>query len=254
MLWIERMERFVFGSECLGCGRAARHLDPWLCPDCATELVRESKETVFPGPDAYSLFPMRPLTRRLVHALKYNGISGMATYLVKHSTAVGGNIAMELALFPKPLYFVPVPLHRARFRERGYNQAAVIAAALALVVGGRVCKWLRRRTFVVSQTKLSKEARERNVDGAFECVLPRDVPTRGTVVVVDDVFTTGATTGACLEALERGFAKVKGESAEGPLLKVCTLLYDEPASAVADFVADNQMEWDIGYGPDHGRL
>ena len=142
----------------------------------------------------------------------------------------------ELALLPKPLLFVPVPLHRARFRERGYNQAEMIASALAVVTGGKVCKWLRRRSFVVSQTKLSKEERERNVAFAFEAVLPKKLPERGTVVVVDDVFTTGATTSACLDAFGRDF----------PLpLKVCTLLYDEPASVVADYAADCQMEWDV---------
>ena len=244
MQWIEKVERFVFGAECMGCGSAAEHLDPWLCPKCVQELARESREVSFPGPDVYSLYPMRPLTRRLVHALKYRGVSGMATYLVRHSSVVGGNVATEFALLPRPLYFVPVPLHRARFRERGYNQAGMIAAALSLVVGGCVCKWLRRRTFVVSQTKLSREERERNVENAFECVLPKDLPAQGTVVVVDDVYTTGATTGACLEAIERALAGAGYDRGKSPMLKVCTLLFDEPASAVADFVADNQMEWD----------
>ena len=236
MRWIENVGRFVFGAECLGCGKPSRNLDPWLCPECVAELERESTVELSPGPDTYSLFPMRPLTRKLVHALKYKGISGVATYLVKHSSSVRcGIVREELSLFPKPLYFVPVPLHRARYRERGYNQAEKIAAALAVVFGGKVCRWLRRRTFVVSQTKLSKEQRERNVAYAFERVL-KEVPALGTVVVVDDVFTTGATTSACLAAFGRDF----------PLpLKVCTLLYDEPASAAADYAADNRIEWDI---------
>ena len=236
MRWIENVGRFVFGAECLGCGKPSKSLDPWLCPECVGELERESTVDLFPGPDVCSLFPMRPLTRKLVHALKYKGVSGMATYLVKHSSSVRyGVVREDLSMLPKPLYFVPVPLHRARFRERGYNQAEKIAAALAVVFGGKVCRWLRRRTFVVSQTKLSKEARERNVAYAFECTL-KEPPVSGTVVVVDDVFTTGATTSACLAAFGRGF----------PLpVKVCTLLYDEPASAAADFAADNQMEWDL---------
>jgi predicted amidophosphoribosyltransferase len=242
------VENFVFGAECLGCGHASDQLDPWLCPSCAAELDRASKVSLFPGPDVLSLYPMRPITRRLVHALKYKGIPGMATYLVRHSSArKDGMVGSELDLWPRPLYFVPVPLHRARFRERGYNQAEKIAAALAVSAGGRVCKWLRRKTFVVSQTKLSKEERERNVADAFECVLQKGIPTRGTVVIVDDVYTTGATTGACLAAFERVLAR-SACSGNGPLLKVCTLLYDEPASAVADYVADCQMEWDFEGG------
>lgn len=237
MRWIENVGHFVFGAECLGCGKPSRNLDPWLCPECVAELERESTVGLSPGPDVYSLFPMRPLTRKLVHALKYKSVSGMATYLVKHSSSVRyGVVREDLSMLPKPLYFVPVPLHRARFRERGYNQAEKIAAALAVIFGGKVCRWLKRRTFVVSQTKLSKEQRERNVAYAFECTL-KEVPVSGTVVVVDDVFTTGATTSACLAAFGHNF----------PLpLKVCTLLYDEPASAAADFAADNQMEWEVG--------
>lgn len=231
-----RIGGFVFGMECLGCGCVSETLDPWLCKSCGEELKRESKAPSFPGPDVFCLFPMRPLTRRLIHALKYKSIPGMATYLVKRSSASKwGMVGQELSLLPQPLYFVPVPLHRARYRERGYNQAEKIAAALASMTDGKVCRWLRRKTFVVSQTKLSREKREWNVAGAFERVLPKELPRTGTVVVVDDVFTTGATTMSCLGAFGRDF----------PLpLKVCTLLYDEPATAAADFAADIQADWE----------
>ena len=80
------------------------------------------------------------------------------------------------------------------------------------------------------------DGRTLNVAGAFVADFPREMPTRGSVVVVDDVFTTGATTSACMAAFGRDF----------PLpLKVCTLLYDEPASAAADYAADNRVEWDV---------
>ena len=161
----------------------------------------------------------------------------MASYLVKHSSAVnGGEVAQFIAMFASPFFFVPVPLHPSRFRERGYNQAQKIAAAFASCTGGRVCNWLTRRNFRVSQTKLSRKEREWNVAGAFGANLPRKLPERGTVFVVDDVYTTGATTGSCVSAFGRSF----------PLdVKVCTLLYDEPATAVMDFVADCRMGWDV---------
>jgi len=167
---------------------------------------------------------MRTLSRRLIHALKYKSIPGVASYLVRRSSLCNRGLASQfLAQFPEPYFFVPVPLHRARYRERGYNQAEKIAAALAWAVHGRVCKWLYRKTFHVSQTKLS-----------FGTRLPEKMPTRGTVFSVDDVFTTGATTGACMAAFGKDF----------PLnVKICTLLYEEPATAVMDFVADNSVEW-----------
>ncbi|WP_290761359.1 ComF family protein [Fibrobacter sp. UBA4297] len=233
---LRTVANFVFGMECLGCGSSSEKLDPWLCPACAAELARESCSSKFPNDDTFCLFPMRPLTRKLVHALKYRNIPGLASYLVRHSSAVKhGVVAQELSMLAQPLYFVPVPLHRARYRERGYNQAELLAAALATVTGGSVCRWLKRKTFVVSQTKLSKEERELNVAGAFVPDFPRAMPARGSVVVVDDVFTTGATTSACMAAFGADF-KIS--------LKVCTLLYDEPASAAADFAADCRADWD----------
>ncbi|MCF0220698.1 MAG: ComF family protein [Fibrobacter sp.] len=234
---VQTFENFVFGMECLGCGTPGVPLDPWLCSACRAELRNLAQSAMFPGEDVCCLFPMRPLTRNLIHSLKYRTIPGMAMYLVKRSSAVrGAQVGQMLAMLSQPLYFVPVPLHRARYRERGYNQAEKIAGALASVTGGKVCRWLKRRKFVVSQTKLSREERELNVAGVFEASLPRVLPGRGTVVVVDDVYTTGATTNSCLGAFGRDF----------PLpLKVCTLLYEEPVTAVADFVADCRAEWDV---------
>lgn len=234
---LRTVANFVFGMECLGCGTSSERLDPWLCPACAAELAREALSPSFPINDVFCLFPMRPLTRRLVHALKYRNIPGLASYLVRSSSAVKhGEVAQELSMLAQPLYFVPVPLHRARYRERGYNQAELLAAALATATGGKVCRWLKRKTFVVSQTKLSKEERELNVAGAFVPDFPRLMPPRGSIVVVDDVFTTGATTSACLAAFGADFALP---------MNVCTLIYDEPASAAADFAADCRADWDV---------
>lgn len=226
------VEKFVFGMNCLGCDQSSDILDPWLCPDCIKQLQYESMGDSFPTRDVFCLYKMRPLTRRLIHMLKYNSIPGMASYLVYHSSVMpGGEIAQVMDSLPRPFYFIPVPLHRARYRERGYNQAEMIASALANLYQGRVCCWLRRKTFRVSQTKLSRTEREQNVAGAFECALPEKLPLRGTVFIVDDVFTTGATTTACMCALGKEF----------PLpIKVCTLLYDEPISAAADYAADKQ--------------
>ena len=50
MRWIENVGRFVFGAECLGCGKPSRKLDPWLCPECVAELERESTVELAPGP------------------------------------------------------------------------------------------------------------------------------------------------------------------------------------------------------------
>ena len=96
---------------------------------------------------------------------------------------------------------VPLPLHRSRLRERGYNQCACIARGVAAVTGRPVDHRLVRRVrFTASQTTLGHEERRDNVRGAF-AVRPHASVAGMTVLLVDDVVTTGATMRACASAL-----------------------------------------------------
>jgi ComF family protein len=95
---------------------------------------------------------------------------------------------------------VPVPLHRSRERIRGFNQAELIAARLRLPVDNRL---LRRRKNTSSQTGLSRSERKRNLGGAFDV----RGQVKGTVIVVDDVYTTGSTLNEIARTLKRAGAQ-----------------------------------------------
>jgi ComF family protein len=101
---------------------------------------------------------------------------------------------------------VPVPLHPARLRRRGYNQAALLARELGRRVGLPVEeRALQRVRATRSQMRLSAADRRRNVQGAFRCA---DGRVRGRrVLLLDDVCTTGATLEACADALRAGGAE-----------------------------------------------
>src|SRR4051812_34226647 len=102
--------------------------------------------------------------------------------------------------------FVPVPLHRNRLVERGYNQSALLAARLARELGGSARpRALERVRSTDQQARLGRDARAENVRGAFRA-RPGRVPPR--VVLVDDVVTTGATARACLKALKDAGSEV----------------------------------------------
>jgi len=105
----------------------------------------------------------------------------------------------------------PVPLHSSRQRQRGFNQAELLARGLVRGLRGRGQSWrlvagsLRRTRATLPQVGLSVTARRENVRGVFSVTRPELVRNR-TVVLVDDVMTTGATLSACAGALKRAGA------------------------------------------------
>jgi ComF family protein len=136
-------------------------------------------------------------SRRAVHLLKYDGWWRVASALA--------TVMRRLEPLTGPLSLIPVPLGSRRLRRRGYNQGERIAAALSALTGAPVRDVLVRVRETPSQTALTPEQRAANVAGAFTA----SAAVAGRCVLVDDVFTTGATLLAAGRALrEAGAARV----------------------------------------------
>ena len=143
--------------------------------------------------------------RDLVHALKYDGLRPAARGL---GILLAGAILQLAPEAPAEMLVVPVPLHRAKHADRGFNQARVVAAEALSTLRRQVPDWhltlapstLIRLSATESQAGLTTRQRRLNVRGAFRVSDPMLVAGRH-ILLVDDILTTGATARAASRAL-----------------------------------------------------
>jgi ComF family protein len=132
--------------------------------------------------------------RDAIHHLKYRGRSALAQTLGSLMAAYWVQHPMDCDVV------MPVPLHTSRLRERGYNQAALLASEMAEQTGLIVDEHtLVRERATSPQVDLNAKQREENVRAAFRCA--GSGPTGKQVLLIDDVCTTGATLQACANTL-----------------------------------------------------
>lgn len=191
--WLTFFADLLFPPRCVGCGRAKE----FLCLTCEDLLRRASLP---PEPNVVALYDYSDRrVRRAIWYLKYRGVHSLAERLTGNLYAVLIEYLAEIdSYYPhaEPWVLIPVPLHPKRLAERGYNQAALIARALAarqpesFDLRERAVRKVRATKSQVSQA--SREARAANLKNAFELTAPAELVGRR-VILVDDVYTTGST-------------------------------------------------------------
>ena len=197
----------IAGGVCTICGE--RLFSSYALADAAGEsrcgLCRRV-EPPFARAAAYGSYESG--LRELIHLLKYNGVRPAANVLGRMLAEAVASLEPD---FPADsVLLVPVPLHRSKLRQRGFNQAELIARA-AMKFGTardrmRLCAGvLERKRETASQLGLTSHQRRENLRGAFGVAQPESVKGRE-VLVVDDIYTTGATVSECARILRRAGA------------------------------------------------
>jgi len=224
--WLRRagsaLAELCYPVCCWGCGRVWPGPGELLCQQCHSELVDhgllrcgrcgqfvgpgalvgggcwECRDRRFAFASAVATVPYGKVAQDMVHRFKYNGHG----YLARVMAELMAGVAVLERLDVLCDVVAAVPLHWSRRLTRGFDQAAVLAsevgARVALPVAGRL---LVRTRATLSQAGLSRRERVRNVAESFAVRASAEVMDR-TVLLIDDVLTTGATADACARAFE----------------------------------------------------
>lgn len=216
MQWITDFLMLFFPSNCLVCGKKLPAFGSVLCFTCEMKMPRTRFGDRQDNPVSkifWGRVPVRAGTslfrfekgssyQTLLHDLKYRGNRGVGIYL-------GRLLGLEIkeTSFSECDFLVPVPLHRRRLKQRGYNQSEVIARGASEITGiPVVADLIRRKGSGRSQTTMNRQERFENITTSFAlCDHLIDLNNRK-ILIIDDVITTGATLEACSQVLFSRFS------------------------------------------------
>lgn len=209
------IKEILFPIFCLSCDKEG----VWVCDNCFNYLLPEAQlfcpvchETRPFGRACEKCYAKSYITKHIaVIPYREDALIGKMIHVWKYKYAedVESVIFRMLKIFTSKYteYFrgidiiIPVPLHKKRYAERGFNQATHIAGALSMLLSIPTKEHLLRRVrYTHKQAKLDKHGRLKNVLCAFVCEESIDIKGKQ-VLLVDDVFTTGATMQECAKAL-----------------------------------------------------
>ena len=196
---------FFFPKRCAGCGRTQTE----LCAECM-DAFPEARAHPFPWVHAIHSY-RHPPVRRAIHRLKYKGVRDIARAFAEilYERIIEEWSEYDLSLQAMPIV-IPIPLSKKRLIERGFNQAALIAREIARLGGGTLAldeTSLRKIRHTDSQVSIKdKKKRLKNLEGCFALVRPDTI--RGkTIILIDDVVTTGATLAEAKKVLRKAGAR-----------------------------------------------
>ncbi|MGD8383211.1 MAG: ComF family protein [Syntrophobacterales bacterium] len=221
---VQELALFIYPPTCPGCGnplhperpehfcsdclRTLEFISEPYCPVCGVPYAKEIQNPHLCGDclagihsfdRARSTGSYRGSLREVLHRFKYGGQTSLARPLAHMLIAPG----KHLARLHKIDRIIPVPLHPKRLRQRGFNQASLLARRLGSALRISVdYASLKRSRWTEPQTGLTRRQRAANVKGAFSLRSNEKLKGKG-ILVVDDVLTTGETVNQCVRVLKK---------------------------------------------------
>lgn len=182
-------------SFCALCGRyrlVGMGVEPAICHECS------DRRPAFAAARSVGIYG--GVLRDAIYLYKYQGYRSLA----EDFGLMLADLFLREPILPAATVLVPVPLSREKLMLRGFNQSELLARKMSSILGIPVKNCLAKGRNTSSQSKLTREARKASVQGAFQL---NNSPNGEQVLLVDDIFTTGATVGECSRVLLQGGAQ-----------------------------------------------
>ncbi|MEK7564634.1 MAG: ComF family protein [Patescibacteria group bacterium] len=206
----KKINSLLFPSFCANCKSDTPEEPPslrWLCLKCHKLLITRWEKVSFKPEisESYYIFDYQKdkLAKKLIHNLKYDFVKEIAdTFYVA--------LESERFNFRKLIFdfIIPVPLHKRRFKERGFNQSELISKKISEITEKPIFEnIIKRKVYRRPQMEVkNRESRIKNTQNIFECVKHPTLDNK-TILLIDDVATTGATLKECARTLKSAGAQ-----------------------------------------------
>ncbi len=201
----KKIDSLLFPSFCANCKADTPEEPPslrWLCLNCHKLLIVRWQKVSFKPEisESYHIFDYQKdkLAKKLIHNIKYDFVKEIAdTFYVA--------LESERFNFRKLMFdfILPIPLHKRRFKEREFNQSELIAKKISEITEKPILEDIIKRKFYrrPQMEVKNREARIKNTQNIFECLDAEKIKGK-TILLVDDVATTGATLKECARTLK----------------------------------------------------
>ncbi len=200
--------KLIYPDVCAFCNKIQKES---LCKKCEEKIKKYKKDIVIRSKNNYfeeliSIFKYEGLIREKIIQYKFQDKSYIyntfAKIILKNEKVCG--------LLKKYDIIIPVPIHRKRKLQRGYNQTQLIAKEIAKNIDIKLCDdVLVKSKNTIAQSKLNKNKRKQNIKNAFKVLNLEKIQGKN-ILLFDDIFTTGSTVNECSKILKKAGAKTVG--------------------------------------------
>lgn len=208
--FINFSDELLFPQFCYQCNEKLVKTELLICIDCLKSLniiitnnrmknLKSSTNLDF----AYSGYWFDEELQHCLHLLKYQQFTKVIKYLLFPLK----NQIVQLIKSNSIDALIPVPLHSVKCRERGFNQAEIIAKVISDFTKTPIIQPIIRKNWTTTQTTLSINQRKQNIKNAFQLI---EIPSATGILIIDDVLTTGSTTNECARIIKERSKSIIG--------------------------------------------